>query len=317
LESSKIMVATTTTTTKSINSKVKTFLVTGATSMVGKELVKGLSTNSKNIRIKAAGRSEENIKRIINSDKVESIRFDYARPETLREAVRDVDSIFLITPFQSDMVELTSNLLREIKNAGNIKQIVKLSVLRGDDADKGIISDKLHLQTEKMIEDSGIAYTFLCPTIFMQNFTDSYLLLPKRGEVGTFYLPAGDGKVSFVDVRDIVKIAVQVLTNNDSGIHNGNAYNITGPEALSFGDAARILSEQVGKNISYINISEDDARRRMKDIGYDEWRINFLIELYNLIRLGYLSDVISPVEELTGKKAITFNQFAKDYADAI
>ena len=119
-------------TTKSVNSKVKTVLVTGATSMVGKELVKELSTNTKNIRIKAAGRSEENVKRIINSDKVESIRFDYARPETLREAVRDVDSIFLITPFQSDMVELTSNLLREIKNVGNIKQIVKLSVLRGD-----------------------------------------------------------------------------------------------------------------------------------------------------------------------------------------
>src|ERR687892_1110597 len=96
-------------TTKSVDSKVKTVLVTGATSMVGKELVKELSTNTKNIRIKAAGRSEENVKRIINSDKVESIRFDYARPETLREAVRDVDSIFLITPFQ---VELTSNLLR-------------------------------------------------------------------------------------------------------------------------------------------------------------------------------------------------------------
>src|ERR671918_3082998 len=111
-ESSKIMVAAA--TTKSVNSKVKTVLVTGATSMVGKELVKELSTNTKNIRIKAAGgsRSEENVKRIINSDKVESIRFDYARPETLREAVRDVDSIFLITPFQSDMVELTSNLLR-------------------------------------------------------------------------------------------------------------------------------------------------------------------------------------------------------------
>src|SRR5215831_3831576 len=304
------------TPTKSVNSKVKTILVTGATSMVGNELVKELSTNSKNIRIKAAGRSEENVKRIINSDKVESITFDYARPETLREAVRDVDSIFLITPFQSDMVELTSSLLREIKNAGNVKQIVKLSVLRGDDADHGIIANKLHFQAEKMIQDSGIAYTFLCPTFFMQSFANSYLLLQKIGEVGTIHLPAGDGKVSFVDVRDIAAIAVEALTNNDDGIHNGNAYKITGPEALSFGDAARILSEQVGKNFSYINISEDDARRRMKDIGWDEWRINFLIELYNFIRLGFLSNVTSPVEELTGKKAISFNQFAKDYAES-
>lgn len=301
-------------TTKSVNSKVKTVLVTGATSMVGKELVKELSTNTKNILIKAAGRSEENVKRILNSDKAESIRFDYYRPETLREAVRDVDSIFLITPFQSDMVELTSNLLRETKNAGNVKQIVKLSVLRGDDADHGIIANKLHLQAEKMIEDSGIAYTFLCPTFFMQSFANFFP--QKIKEVGAFYLPAGDGKVSFVDVRDIVAVATEVLTNNNGGRHDGKAYNITGPNALSFGDAARILSEQVGKKISYINISEDDARRVMKDIGWDEWRINFLIELYNLIRLDYLSNVTSPVEGLTGKKAISFNQFAKDYAEA-
>lgn len=302
-------------TTKTVNSKVKTVLVTGATSMVGKELVKELSTNTKNIHVKAAGRSVENVKRILNSDKVESIRFDYYRPETIREAVRDVDSIFLITPFQSDMVELTSNLLKEINIAGKVKQIVKLSVLSGDDADHGIIANKLHLQAEKMIEDSEIAYTFLCSTFFMQSFVDSYLLLQKRGEVDTFYLPAGDGKVSFVDVRDIAAIAVQVLTNNIGRVHNGNTYNITGPEALSFGDAARILSEHVGKKIYYINISEDDASRTMKDLGYDEWRINFLIEIYNLIRLGYLSNVTSPVEELTGKKPTTFAQFAKDYAE--
>ena len=150
----------------------------------------------------------------------------------------------------------------------------------------------------------------------MQSLADSYLLPQKIGEVGTFYLPAGDGEVSFVDVRDIAAIAVHVLTNNDDGIHNGSAYNITGPEALSFGDAARILSERASKKISYISISEDDAHKEMKEIGYDEWRINFLLELYNIIRLGYLSEVDSPVKEITGKKATSFNQFAKDYAEA-
>jgi uncharacterized protein YbjT (DUF2867 family) len=237
---------------------------------------------------------------------IESIKFDYYRPETLREAVIDVDSIFLITPFQSDMVELTSNLLRE--NARNVKQIVKLSVLRGDDADHGIIANKLQQQAEKLIEESRITYTLLCPTFFMQSFANFFA--QKIKEVGTFYLPAGEGIVSFVDVSDFVAVAAEVLINDDNGRYDGKAYNITGPNALSFGDAARILFEQVGKRISYISISEDDARRDMKNIGWDEWRINFLIELYNLISLGYLSNVTSPVEELTGKKAITFNQFA-------
>jgi uncharacterized protein YbjT (DUF2867 family) len=305
---------TTTTTTKPESRKVNTILVTGATSMVGLEVVKQLLRSiTKNVNIKAAGRSIENVNRVVNSDRIEPVQIDYYRPETLVEAVKDVDRVFLVTPFQSDMVELTSNLLKEIKNAGNIKQIVKLSVLRGDDTDFDIISDKLHRQAEKMIEDSGISYTFLCPTFFMQSFANFFP--QKIKDQSTFYLPAGDGKVSFVDVRDIAAVAVEVLTNND-GRHNGKAYNITGPEAISFGQAARILSQQVGKKISYVSISEDDARKGMKDIGWDEWRINFLIELYNIIRLGYLSEIFSsPVEEVTGRRAISFSQFAKDYAE--
>jgi uncharacterized protein YbjT (DUF2867 family) len=308
---------TTTTTTKPESRKVNTILVTGATSMVGREVVKQLLRNTtKNVNIKAAGRSVENVNRVVNSDRIEPVQIDYYKPQTLKEAVKDVDRVFLVTPFQSDMVELTSNLLREIKNAGNIKHIVKLSVLRGDDAaaDSNIIADRLHRQAEKMIEDSGISYTCLCPTFFMQSFGNFFP--QKIKDQSTFYLPAGDGKVSFVDVRDIAAIAVQALTNNKDGLHNGKAYNITGPEAISFGQAAIILSEQVGKKISYVSISEDDARKGMKDIGWDEWRINFLIELYNIIRLGYLSEVYSsPVEEITGKRAISFSQFAKDYAE--
>jgi uncharacterized protein YbjT (DUF2867 family) len=313
----------TSTTTKSdsqISGKAETILVTGATSMVGSEVVKQLlRSTTKDVSIKAAGRSVENVKRVVNSDRTKPIQIDYYKQETLREAVKDVDRVFIVTPFQSDMVELTSNLLREIKNAGNIKQIVKLSVLRGDDAiaDSDIIADRLHRQAEKMIEDSGISYTFLCPTFFMQSFANFFP--QKIKDQSTFYLPAGDGKVSFVDARDIAAVAVQALTNNNNndGRHNGKAYNITGPEAISFGQAARILSEQVGKKISYVSISEDDARKGMKDIGWDEWTIKFLIELYNIIRLGYLSDVFSStVEEITGKRANSFSQFAKDYAEA-
>jgi uncharacterized protein YbjT (DUF2867 family) len=149
----------------------------------------------------------------------------------------------------------------------------------------------------------------------MQSFANFF---PQRiKDQSVFYLPAGDGKVSFVDARDIAAVAVQALTNNKDGLRNGKAYSITGPEAISFGQAARILSQQVGKKISYVSISEDDARKGMRDIGWDEWRINFLIELYNIIRLGYLAEFSSStVEEVTGKRAISFSQFAKDYAEA-
>lgn len=111
-------------------------------------------------------------------------------------------------------------------------------------------------------------------------------------------------------------MAVQVLTSNKDGRYIGKAYDITGPEAISYECAARILSEQVGKKISYVSISEADARNTMKRIGWDEFNINYLIELYGIIRMGYRSQVSSAVEDITGKKPISFSQFAKDYAGA-
>jgi uncharacterized protein YbjT (DUF2867 family) len=292
---------------------VETILVTGASGTVGSEVMNQLSSATTDANIRAAAHSIESIKKVIKSQSVEPTQIDYNKPDTLKDALKDVDRVFLLTPFQSDMVELSSKFLKEIANAGNIKHIVKLSVM-GADSEPGIIGSRSHRQVEKMIEDAGIAFTFLRPNFFMQNFVT--FLSQSIKEQGAFYLPVGDGKVSFVDVRDIAAVAVQALTNNNDGRHDGKAYNITGPEAISYGDAARILSEQVHKKISYVDISEDDARKGMKDTGSDEWTINYMIELFNIIRKGYLSQVSSVIDEVTGKRPITLSQFAKDYSKA-
>ncbi len=292
---------------------VETILVTGASGTVGSEVVNQLASATADANIRAGTHSIESTKKVVKSDIVEPIQIDYNKSDTLKDALKDVDKVFLLTPFQSDMVELSSNFLKEIENAGNIKHIVKLSVM-GADSEPGIIGTRLHKQVEKMIEDTGIPFTFLRPNFFMQNFVNFFSQSIK--EQGAFYLPAEDGKVSFGDVRDIAAVAVQALTKNNDGRHNRKAYVITGPEAISYGDVARILSEQLRKKISYVNISEDDARKGMKDTGWDEWTINYMMELFNIIRMGYLSEVSSVTEEVTGRSAISLSQFAKDYSGA-
>jgi uncharacterized protein YbjT (DUF2867 family) len=292
----------------------ETILITGASGNVGSEVVKQLSSATKDIDIKAAGHSVKSVTRVLKpGDRIQPIEFDYGRPDTLRQALNGADKLFLLTPFQSDMVELSSNLLKEVENAGNIKHIVKLSVM-GADAEPGITGGRLHRQVEKMIEESGIPFTFLRPNFFMQNFVN--FLSQTIKEQDSFYLPAGDGKVSFVDIRDIAAVAVQALANNDEGRHNGKAYTITGPEAISYEDAARILSEQVGNKISYVSTSEEKAREGMKGIGMDEWFINSMMELYSITRMGHVSQVFSAIEEVTGRKPISFSQFARDYAES-
>ena len=285
----------------------ETILITGATGTVGSEVVKQLSAKGENIIVKAAARSATD-NTFENLNRVQVVQLDYDKPDSLAVALKGVDKLFLLTPFQSNMVDLTSNLVSEAKKA-KVKYIVKQSVM-GADAEPGITPGRLHRQAEKIIEESGIPFTFLRPNFFMQNFVNYYSNLIRSQ--GAFYIPAGDAKVSFVDVRDIAGVAVKSLINDNQ--QKGSAYNITGGEALSYGQAAEILSKAVGKKINYVNVTDQDARNGMKDMSMDEWTIKSMIELFEITRAGYVSEISPIVEQVTGNKPITFSQFANDYA---
>jgi len=164
----------------------ETILVTGAAGTVGSEVVKQLSDKGE-IIIRAAARStSENTFKNLN--RVQVVQLDYNNPDSLAVAFKNVNKLFLLTPFQSNMVDLTSNLVREAKNAG-VKYIVKQSAM-GADAEPGITGSRLHRQAEKIIEESEIPFTFLRPNGFMQNFVNYYSHFIKTQ--GAFYVPAGE-----------------------------------------------------------------------------------------------------------------------------
>ena len=96
--------------------------------------------------------------------------------------------------------------------------------------------------------------------------------------------------------------------------HIGRAYDITGPEALSYNRAAEILSKITNKKISYVNSTHTEARQGMREMGMDEWFINIALELYDSYRKGYASNISPAVESITGTKPRTFIEFAKEHA---
>src|ERR671933_469429 len=203
----------------------ETILVTGATGTVGSEVVKQLLSakgerKEEDVIIKAAARSANDS--IFRNLGVQAIELDYNKPDTLSAALRGVDKLSLLTPFQSNMVDITSNLVNEAKKAG-VKYIVKQSVL-GADAEPEITPSRLHRQAEKAIEEVGIPFTFLRPNFFMQNFVTFYSNFIKTQ--GAFYVPAGDAKASFVDVRDIAAVAVQALVGSRSSSKNSESKHI-------------------------------------------------------------------------------------------
>jgi uncharacterized protein YbjT (DUF2867 family) len=288
---------------------VETILVSGATGTVGSEVVKQLSGFS-NVNIRAGARSVEKLKDLESGDKVKGVHVDYNKPESLKEALKNVDKLFLLAPAAPNAEELESNLVNEAKKTG-VRYIVKQSVLGADeDADVEIM--RQHRKSEKIIEESGIPYTFLRPNEFMQNFINFHGHSIKNNNA--FYLPLENARVSVVDVRDIAAVAVKALTENGDNKHNNKTYLITGPEALSYHQMAELLSNATGKKISYVSISEEEARAAMKEMGMEDWLINTILELANYFKRGHASQVSSAVEEVTGKKPLSFSQFANDYA---
>ncbi|HVT03027.1 MAG TPA: hypothetical protein VHL58_06575 [Thermoanaerobaculia bacterium] len=130
---------------------------------------------------------------------------------------------------------------------------------------------------------------------------------------GSFFLPGGKTRISHVDVRDIASVAAKVLTTTG---HEGMAYELSGPDALTYGDIADKLSAATGKKISYVEISNDDFKKGMVGSGMPEPYADAMIELVAYYARDKASRVTSTVEDITGKAARSFDGFAGDYRDS-
>ena len=281
-------------------------LVMGATGNVGSQVVKQLADTGANVR--AAVRSPRKAESL-KSERVSLTEFDTDKPETVEAAFQGVDKVFLLTPLVPNMVELSANLVAAAKKAG-VKHIIKSSGM-GAEVEPGITLTRWHREAEKAIEASGIAFTFVRSNGFMQNYANFNGATIKTQN--TFYLPLGDGKVSYIDTRDIAAVAVAALTQDG---HEGKAYEVTGLEAIYNQEIAEIISQVVGRKINYVDVPEDAARSEMKQSGMPDVLIDLTMKLYEIYKAGYASEVTPTVEQIIGKKPISFAQFANDYAEA-
>ena len=274
-------------------------LVTGASGTVGREVVKSLAAAG--AKFKAAYRSRpEKV-----PDRVESVAVDFDRPETIPPALAGIETVFLL----SNMVEPEKRVVDAARRAG-VKRIVKLSV--NGAAEEAFTFAKWHRGVEKHIEASGLAWTFLRPSGFMQNFFN-YMGDSIRKE-SAFYTATGpSGAGAHIDARDIGAAAAVVLAGKG---HEGKAYELTGPEAITYDEAARILSQAVGREIRHVAITPEQFRQGALAMGMPGPYVDALVDLDRAYAEGVLLQVTPAVKELTGRDPITFAQFAKDYADS-
>jgi uncharacterized protein YbjT (DUF2867 family) len=127
---------------------------------------------------------------------------------------------------------------------------------------------------------------------------------------GRIYQPFKDGKLGMIDAWDIGEVAAKVLTEEG---HEGKVYTLTGPAAISFYEVAEALSEVLGKEVRYVDISLEDAKRAMLNMGLSEWRADVLIEYAKAHSEGYSNFTTEDVEQLTGHPATSYKEFATDF----
>lgn len=277
-------------------------LVTGATGKVGREVVRQLA--AANVPARALVRDPAGASHI-RIPGIEIAVGDLARPETLPPAFAGVERVFLLTPAAPDQVELQSNALEAGRRAG-ARHIVKVSVAGGPDA--GTQIGRWHWATEKQIEASGLGFTFLRPTLYMQQMC---AYAPSIAATGAFSAPVGSGEVAVVDTRDVAAVAVAALTGSG---HDRRIYDLTGPEALSYDAMADAISEAIGKRVAFAHVPPDYARKQMIADGVPTWLADDMTVLAASFREGYGATVTTTVFDVTGQRPRTFRQFAHDYA---
>jgi uncharacterized protein YbjT (DUF2867 family) len=279
-------------------------LITGATGTNGREILKQLS--AKGVRARAMVRKREDTKlpRTLN---VEFVRGNFDDATSLDAALAGVERAFLLSPDSAEQVAREANFIRVAKRAG-VRHVVKFSIL-GAAPDSPSRFIRRHGEAEQMLRDSGIAFTMLRPHYFMQNLL--WYINDIKSQ-GVFYASLPETyKHSHVDARDNAGVAVAALT--ESG-HEGKVYHITGPEALTYRQAADILSQAIGKKVRY-DSSRENYAKFLKKIGLD---IDEVLELDACVAngIGDGSAVTNTIFEITQQQPIRFEQFANDYSQA-
>lgn len=279
-------------------------LVTGSTGNVGSEVVKQLAQAGHNVRALVRDPKEARGKFPTNVDIVAG---DLDSTESLANAMKGVDAVYLLAPFSPSLAKQEGNALEAARRAG-VKRIVKHSVLGAQW--EGIAIAKWHRASEKAIEASGLAWTHVRPSGFFSNALN-WAGMIKNG--GTVYYPTAQGKLGVVDPRDIAAVAVKALTEKG---HEGKAYDVTGAQALSTQEQVDAIGKAIGKPLKYVDVPDQAAKDSMLGQGMPAPLVDALIEFCGAIKAGQAAAVTDTVQQLTGKPPRTFEAWAKENAAA-
>ena len=283
---------------------VRNILVTGATGNVGREVVRLLS--DLDYPVTAAVRNPIEALKSFGSN-VRCVSFDFTNPETFTNAFAGINKLFLVRPPAIADIHKITPALNAAKRSG-VEEIVFLSIIG---ADKNRIVP--HYAIERAIEQLNIPSVFLCCSFFMQNLNTTHredIRLRDR-----LFMPAGNGRTSFIDVRDIAAVAVKILTESKGELPIDCAYDLTGTTALTYAEVANTFTTVLGRPIQYTNPSIPIFIWQMLRQGFPLQFVLVMVGIYTTARFRLADMVTTDVQQLLGRSPISIDRYVEDYRE--
>jgi uncharacterized protein YbjT (DUF2867 family) len=281
-------------------------LVTGATGLSGSAVIREFARQNSPVR--ALVRSRAKARAFETFSAVEVVEGDMLRPETLEAALDGVDRVLMISSARERMLQTQCMFIDACKEAG-VRHIVKFS---GKESGVGFNPKNFgstweHEHIEDYLERSGLAWTHLRPSQFMQFYLPQ---APTGVDIAenALLLPMENARLSPVDIEDIAKVAFALLRSSG---HEGKSYDMTGPEALTMTEVTERISQAIGKTIRYINITLEEKKQAWLAAGIPPERVGTVGEVLVERRKWSESRVYLDTHKAFGVQPTTFAEFAR------
>ncbi len=277
-------------------------LVIGGTGTVGSAVVTELEKNKADFVVLT--RSKDKAVEL-NGQDIPTVVGTLGEWGTVENVFNDINTLFLLTSPAENMLDLHKGAIDMAVKKG-VKKIVRLSA-EPVDYNEGLYMYEQHAKADEYLKQSGLEYVILRPHYFMQNLM---MHIESVQSQNMFAQYSGNAKIPMIDVRDIAKAAFQAITNND---FNGQTLVLSGPTSISYTDIADNLSEALGRNIQYIDLTYEVQEAGFKAFGLPDWQLNTVMKLFKIWEDDGCSAPSNDFETITNSKPTGIEAFVKDH----
>lgn len=281
----------------------KKILVTGATGSIGSLVVPKLAQLGGEVRVLVRDAAKAKSKGL-DAAGAEICVGDFDKPETVTAAMKGVDTVVLVTAAGPTAVKQATAAIDCAKAAG-VRKIVRISVVMPDER-RPTDNVRQHSEADAKLQASGLAFTILRPHFFMQNL---FMSAGTIGQEGKMYWGMGDGKMSMIDVRDIADVAAKVAIDDE---HDNAIYQLTGPATLTFREAAKEISDALGKAVDYVPIPPEAVEDSLRKMGMGDWFAEVMRDYSKAYASGWGDFLSGDVEKVLGRKPRSFREFVRE-----